>query len=108
MVDDSGERERAVQQPAAREAPQETELPLICARGCGERVAKASSKHIVGHSMRRWGHSILSSGEVEAFVAQHCLTACAFCSWRFEGSVGEGHRAFLAHMAAQHSDVRRG
>jgi hypothetical protein len=40
--------------------------------------------------------------ELAARLAQRCVTACGFCNWSFDGSVEEGHRAFLAHRTTQH------
>jgi len=42
--------------------------------------------------------------ELAATFAQPCRTGCAFCDWSFEGSVQEGHSAFLAHVAARHRE----
>jgi hypothetical protein len=96
-----GERENGAK-AAAVEAPEqkrEARLPL-CVCGCGRSVQKLGHRYIVGHKSEGWHY--FPPEVVEASLAQQCLTACALCNWRFEGSVREGHQAFLAHLAAQH------
>ena|SRR2546428_2737428 len=98
-----GERRTPSQPAVARGAEQKpvTERPA-CACGCGQQVRSATARYLPHHAIRRRGASPFTTVELAATLAQHCLTACGFCNWSFEGSVEEGHRAFLAHRTTQH------
>jgi hypothetical protein len=90
----SGERERPAGAGAAKQKP--ALARPACASGCGQQVRSATARYLPGHAMRR-PPSALAAAELAATLAQHSLTACALCNWSFEGSVKDGHHAFLAH-----------
>ena len=73
-----------------------------CQCGCGQSVRTPKARFIVGHA--RQGHAVTPILGLEAMLAQLCVTACAFCDWRVEASLGDGHRAFVAHLAARHAE----
>jgi hypothetical protein len=74
-----------------------------CMRGCGERVRKPSARYIVGHN-RIGKKPFTAAYDHEARLAAWCVTACAFCDWRVEDTLKEGHDALLDHLAAQHRE----
>jgi hypothetical protein len=99
---ENGAKAAAVERALAQE--REPALPP-CKCGCGQTVRKAGQRYVFGHQHKGGSKGkgfAFSAHEVERRLAQECLTACALCEWRFWGSVREGHRAFLAHMAATH------
>jgi hypothetical protein len=61
-----------------------------------------------GHQLKgagvRKGTAIggLSQSTVDAGLESHALTGCGHCTWIYEGTEAEGHRAFLRHRAEAH------